>query len=67
MCEGCWTPWVGFDGSGSFAPLDSWSTPYYKVPGLDNGEWFWSLYAVTISLEKLGGSIKLITQIIRYY
>ncbi|RYG65727.1 hypothetical protein EON64_11320, partial [archaeon] len=43
---GCFTPWVGFpkDQQG-FHPMDSWSNPYYKVPGLDNGEWFWSLYA----------------------
>lgn len=52
---GCWTPWVGFNTTtGTFSPLESWSVPYYKVPGLDNGEWFWSLYAVTLALESLG-------------
>lgn len=51
---GCFTPWVGFDQEkGTFLPIDGWSNPY-KVPGLDNGEWFWSLYAVTIALEKVG-------------
>lgn len=48
---GCFTPWVGFDSEG-FSPLESWSTPYYKVPGLDNGEWFWALYAVADVLTK---------------
>jgi hypothetical protein len=50
---GCFTPWVGFSDEG-FSPLESWSEPYYKVPGLDNGEWFWSIYATAYSLEKLG-------------
>jgi hypothetical protein len=45
---GCFTPWVDFDAkAGIFKPLQSWSTPYYKVPSLDNGEWFWSLYAIS--------------------
>lgn len=45
---GCFTPWVGFDANrGTFDPLESWSKPYYKVPSLDNGEWFWSLYAIS--------------------
>ncbi len=45
---GCWTPWVDFDqAAGTFKPLASWSTPYYKVPSLDNGEWFWGLYAIS--------------------
>jgi len=49
---GCFHPWVGFNlTAGTFAPLESWS---YKVPGLDNGEMFWSVYAVVQSLEKLG-------------
>lgn len=52
---GCFTPWVGFDAKkGTFSPLESWSVPYYKVPGLDNGEWFWAIYATAFALEKLG-------------
>eukprot|EP00981_Chlorochromonas_danica_P007263 scaffold1623_cov165-Ochromonas_danica.AAC.15 len=47
---GCFTPWVGFDSEG-ILPLESWSTPFYKVPGLDNGEWFWALYAVAHVLK----------------
>lgn len=42
---------MGFNTNGTFTPLESWSTPYYKVPGLDNGEWFWALYAVANALE----------------
>lgn len=49
---GCFTPWVGFDtAKGEFHPLDSWS---HKVPGLDNGEWFWALYAVAEALHQAG-------------
>jgi hypothetical protein len=49
---GCWTPWVSFNSEkGTFQPIDSWTQPYYKVPGLDNGEWFWSLYAVSYLLN----------------
>jgi hypothetical protein len=45
-------PWVDFDlNKGIFKPIDNWSN---KVPGLDNGEWFWSLYAVTLALDKAG-------------
>lgn len=47
---GCFTPWVGFSEDG-FEPLESWSD---KVPGLDNGEWFWSIYATAYALERLG-------------
>jgi len=44
---GCFTPWVGFNSEkGTFEPIDSWTKPYYKVPSLDNGEWFWALYAI---------------------
>ena len=54
---GCFTPWVGFNSeNGTFTPLESWSTPYYKVPGLDNGEWFWALYAVTEALYASGNT-----------
>lgn len=53
---GCFTPWVGFNSNGTFAPLDSWSTPYYQVPGLDNGEWFWSLFAAALALDRAGES-----------
>lgn len=42
---------MGFNANGTFTPLESWSTPYYKVPGLDNGEWFWALYAAAHALE----------------
>lgn len=50
---GCFHPWVDFDlEKGTFNPIESWSKPYYKVPGLDNGEMFWSVYAVTLALEK---------------
>lgn len=49
---GCWTPWVSFDQEkGIFVPIDSWTKPYYKVPGLDNGEWFWAIYAVSSLLN----------------
>jgi hypothetical protein len=49
---GCFTPWVSFDNEkGTFVPIDSWTKPYYKVPGLDNGEWFWSIYAITFTLQ----------------
>lgn len=52
---GCFTPWIGFNTeAGTFDPLESWSTPYYKVPGLDNGEWFWALYSTVVALNKLG-------------
>lgn len=52
---GCFTPWVGFNANnGTFTPLESWSVPYYQVPGLDNGEWFWSLYAAAESLAGTG-------------
>ena len=51
---GCWSTWVDFDTTaGTFNPLDSWSDPYYKTPGLDNGEWFWALYAAAGALEQL--------------
>lgn len=39
---GCFTPWVTFS-EGNVIPLPDWAN---KVPGLDNGEWFWSLYAI---------------------
>ncbi len=42
---GCFTPWVGFAANGSLTPIDAyWAS---NVPGLDNGEWFWALYAVS--------------------
>lgn len=54
---GCFHPWVDFDlEAGTFNPLDSWSKPYYKVPGLDNGEIFWSVYAVADQLSRLASS-----------
>jgi hypothetical protein len=46
---------VGFDtNSGTFIPIDNWANPYYKVPGLDNGEWFWALYALVQALDISG-------------
>lgn len=52
---GCFTPWVGFNAeNGTFSPLESWSTPYYQAPGLDNGEWFWALYGVAHALKEAG-------------
>lgn len=49
---GCFTPWVSFNPeNGTIMPAWDWSDPY-RVPGLDNGEWFWSIYATAISLEK---------------
>jgi hypothetical protein len=52
---GCFTPWVGFDSAtGTYNPIESWAVPIHKVPGLDNGEWFWAIYATVQSLRKLG-------------
>ena len=49
---GCYTTWVGFNETdGSIQPLPDWMD---KLPGLDNGEWFWSIYAVVVALEKAG-------------
>lgn len=49
---GCFHPWVGFNlEAGTFDPIDSWTKPYYKVPGLDNGEMFWSIYAISHLLD----------------
>lgn len=46
---GCYTPWITFDATtGTFLPLPDWMN---RVPGLDNGEWFWSLYAIADMLE----------------
>ena len=60
---GCFTPWLGFDTEqGTFSPLESWSEPYYKVPGLDNGEWFWSIYSTVTALEKLGDNYANLTR-----
>jgi hypothetical protein len=39
---------VGFNSNGTFSPLSDWSN---KVPGLDNGEWFWALYGVATALD----------------
>lgn len=39
---------MGFNANGTFSPLSDWSN---KVPGLDNGEWFWAIYAVANALE----------------
>lgn len=49
---GCFTPWVGFEDQ-TIKPISGWDDPY-RVPGLDNGEWFWSLYAATVALEERG-------------
>lgn len=46
---------MGFS-DGAFQPLESWSSPY-MVPGLDNGEWFWALYATAVALEQRGEAI----------
>lgn len=47
---GCFTPWVGFNAeTGAIEPLDSWAN---RVPGLDNGEWFWSIYAISFLLNE---------------
>ncbi len=61
---GCFTPWVSFDSAaGTFNPIESWTIPYNKVPGLDNGEWFWAIYSTVQALEKLGPKYhKLYTQ-----
>jgi hypothetical protein len=45
---GCFTPWVTFDSTKGIIPLPDWAS---RVPALDNGEWFWSLYAVAHLLE----------------
>ena len=59
---GCFTPWVGFNLTrGTFDPIDSWSNPY-KVPGLDNGEWFWALYGVAVALQHTGAYPQLTNQ-----
>jgi hypothetical protein len=51
---GCFTPWVSFSPKNqSLEPAWDWSDPY-RVPGLDNGEWFWALYALTGALEAAG-------------
>jgi hypothetical protein len=47
---GCFTPWVQFNlTAGTFEPLPDW---LHKVPGLDNGEWFWGLFAVANILSE---------------
>lgn len=47
---GCYTPWVGFNQTaGTFVPMPDWMN---RVPGLDNGEWFWSLFAIADMLEE---------------
>ena len=52
---GCFTPWVSFNAAeGSIEPIESWTVPYHKVPGLDNGEWFWAIYSTVFALRKLG-------------
>ena len=49
---GCFTPWVSFSAvNQSLEPAWDWSDPY-RVPGLDNGEWFWSLYALAAALDQ---------------
>jgi hypothetical protein len=54
---GCFHPWVSFDTEkGTFDPIDSWTKPYYKVPGLDNGEMFWGVYAISKLLDEFVAS-----------
>lgn len=49
---GCFHPWIMNSNDGTFSPVSpGWTEPYYKLPGLDNGEIFWSLYAVAAALE----------------
>jgi hypothetical protein len=50
---GCFHPWVSFDlEKGTVEVIESWTTPYYRVPGLDNGEMFWSVYAISKLLKE---------------
>ena len=51
---GCFTPWVSFSPvNGTLEPAWDWADPY-RVPALDNGEWFWALYALAGALEQAG-------------
>lgn len=49
---GCFTPWVSVNASG-VVPNPGWVG---LVPGLDNGEWVWSLLAAATTLEDNGYS-----------
>lgn len=42
-------PWVSYDGNGSVTPTWDW---HNRVPSLDNGELFWSAFAVSAVLSK---------------
>lgn len=51
---GCFTPWVSFNSeTGGIEPAWDWPN---RVPGLDNGEWFWALFATSVALDKAGES-----------
>lgn len=41
---------MSFNESGIYV-VEDWTNPY-RVPGLDNGEWFWALYGAMTALEK---------------
>lgn len=48
---GCHLPWVAIAPTG-IAPNPDWVG---RVPGLDNGEMAWSVFAVAVALEGAGG------------
>jgi hypothetical protein len=54
---GCFLPWVNVSSAG-LAPLSDWSDPY-RVPGLDNGEWVWAIFAAAVALNGTAGQAAL--------
>lgn len=62
---GCYTPWIGFDQqAGTFLPMADWMN---RVPGLDNGEWFWSLFAIADMLEEQSKHDSTLTTLAKQY
>ncbi|RYY35038.1 hypothetical protein EON62_02815, partial [archaeon] len=48
---GCFLPWVSVTSSGLQPIAPGWT---HAVPGLDNGEWFWSMMAAAAALDTVG-------------
>ncbi|EGD75802.1 hypothetical protein PTSG_07920 [Salpingoeca rosetta] len=64
---GGYLPWFSHTTNGDLVPAPGWSNPY-RVPALDNGEFYWGLYAVEVALStsSLPGAAPLAARCRRY-